>query len=65
MVLNCLIRTGKATVCHFKKVVYQVWAYFHSHLAYTMAMINLLVQWDGIQVDENGCVYFSLVSFSF
>jgi hypothetical protein len=33
-------------------------------LAYTLAMFNLLVQWDGIQIDENGCVHFSLAPFS-
>ena len=51
-------------VCHFKKVMHRVWAYFQSRLAYTMAMFNLLVQWDGIQVDEDGCVHFSLAPFS-
>jgi ATP-binding cassette subfamily F protein 3 len=29
-----------------------------------MAMFNLLVQWDGIQADENGCVHFNLAPFS-
>ena len=51
-------------VCHFKKVMHRVWTYFQSRLAYTMAMFNLLVQWDGIQVDEDGCVHFSLAPFS-
>jgi hypothetical protein len=51
-------------VCHFKKVMHRVWAYFQSRLAYTMAMFNLLVQWDGIQADEDGCVHFSLAPFS-
>jgi hypothetical protein len=51
-------------VCHFKKVMHRIWAYFQSRLAYTMAMFNLLVQWDGIQADENGCVHFSLAPFS-
>jgi hypothetical protein len=51
-------------VCHFKKVMHRAWAYFQSRLAYTMAMFNLLVQWDGIQVDDKGCVHFSLAPFS-
>lgn len=51
-------------VCHFKKVMHRAWAYFKSRLAYTMAMFNLLVQWDGIQVDDQGCVHFSLARFS-
>jgi len=29
-----------------------------------MAMFNILVQWDGIQVDEEGCVHFSIAPFS-
>jgi hypothetical protein len=51
-------------IAHFKKVMHRVWAYFKSRLAYTMAMFNLLVQWDGIQVDADGCVHFSLAPFS-
>ena len=51
-------------VCHFKKVMHRVWSYFHSRLAYTMALFNLLVQWDGIQVDEDGNVHFSIAEFS-
>ena len=51
-------------VCHFKKVMHRAWAYFESRLAYTLAMFNLLVQWDGLQVDEDGCVHFSIAQFS-
>jgi hypothetical protein len=49
---------------HFKKVMHRKWPYLKSRLAYTMAMFNILVQWDGLQVDENGCVHFSLAPFS-
>lgn len=51
-------------VDHFKKVMHRKWAYLRSRLAFTMAMFNILVQWDGLQVDENGCVHFSLAPFS-
>jgi hypothetical protein len=51
-------------VCHFKKVMHRHWSYFSSRIAYTMAMFNLLVQWNGLQVDESGCVHFSLAPFS-
>ncbi len=51
-------------VSHLKKVMHRAWTYFKSRLAYTMAMFNLLVQWDGIQVDEDGCVHFSIAEFS-
>ena len=47
-------------VCHFKKVLHRVWEYFKSRLAYTMAMFNMLVKWDAIQVDEDGAVPSSL-----
>jgi len=51
-------------VNHFKKVMHRKWAYLKSRLAFTMAMFNLLIQWDGIQVDEFGCIHFSLAPFS-
>jgi len=51
-------------VNHFKKVMHRKWAYLKSRLAFTMAMFNLLVQWDGVQVDELGGVHFSLAPFS-
>jgi hypothetical protein len=34
-------------VCHFKKVMHRVWAYFHARLAFTMTTCNVLVQWHG------------------
>lgn len=51
-------------VCHFKKVGHRVWAYFHARLAFTMAMFNVLVQWDGLQPDETGYIHLSLARFS-
>lgn len=52
------------TVCHFKKIAHRVWAYFESRLAYTMALFNILVQWHGLQPDENGFVRLSIAEFS-
>ena len=52
------------TVCHFKKVAHRVWAYFESRLAYTMALFNILVQWHGLNPDENGFVRLSIAEFS-
>ena len=49
---------------HFKKVMHRQWDYFKSRLAYTMAMFNVLVQWDGLEVDEDGAVHFHLAPFS-
>lgn len=51
-------------VSHFKKVMHRKWAYLKSRLAFTMAMFNILVTWDGIRVDEQGRVHFSLAPFS-
>lgn len=51
-------------VCHFKKVMHRKWEYFKRRLAYTMAMFNILVQWDGIPGDQDGNVHFSLAHFS-
>ena len=52
-------------VNHFKKVMHRKWDYLKSRLAFTMAMFNILVEWDGIHVDELGNVHFSLAPFSF
>lgn len=51
-------------VSHFKKVMHRKWAYLKSRLAFTMTMFNILVTWDGIQVDEYGRVHFALAPFS-
>ena len=51
-------------VDHFKKVMHRKWAYLKSRLAFTMAMFNVLVEWNGIQIDELGNVHFSLAPFS-
>ena len=51
-------------VCHFKKVMHRVWDYFESRLAYTMAAFNLLVDWDGLQIDDDGCIRLSIAGFS-
>jgi hypothetical protein len=52
------------TICHFKKVGHRVWTYFESRLAYTMALFNLLVQWDGLVIDDNGFVPLTIAGFS-
>jgi hypothetical protein len=52
------------TVCHFKRVSHRVWEYFKARLAFTMAAFNLLVQWHGLNPDENGVVRLSIAEFS-
>lgn len=51
-------------VCHFKKVAHRVWKYFRARLAFTMATFNILTQWYGLTVDENGFVPLSIAEFS-
>ena len=47
-------------VCHLKHVSHRCWAYFKTRLAFTMAVFNLLVQWDGLPADEDGFVPLSM-----
>ena len=47
-------------VCHFKHMAHKSWEYFRSHLAYTMALFNLLVAWHGLAPDDSGFVYLSI-----
>ena len=51
-------------VCHFKKVMHRVWAYFHARLAFTMAAFNVLVQWYGLRPNASGFVPLSIADFS-
>ncbi len=51
------------TVSHFKKVGHRVWDYFRARLAFTMATFNLLVQWYGLQPDDNGFIHLSIAEF--
>src|SRR6266516_4660284 len=50
-------------VCHFKKVMHRVWAYFHARLAFTMAAFNVLVQWHGFEHNASGFVPLSIAEF--
>ena len=49
---------------HFKQVMHCTWACVKGSLAYTLAMFNIAVQWNGIEVDEFCCNNFSLAPFS-
>ena len=42
----------------------RIWAYFETRLAFTVAIVNLLVQWHGLQPDEDGFVFLSIAEFS-
>ena len=51
-------------VCHFKRAMHRVWAYFQARLAFTMAAFNVLVQWHGFQPNASGFVPLSMAEFS-
>ncbi len=52
------------TLSHLKKVSHRVAAYVQARLAFTMAVFNLLAQWDGLPADEDGFVPLSIAEFS-
>jgi hypothetical protein len=51
-------------VCHFKQLTHRVWDYFETRLAFTMAIFNVLVQWHGLEPDDDGFVHLSITQFS-
>jgi hypothetical protein len=51
-------------ICHFKHMCHKSWPYFESHLAFTMALFNLLVQWYGFLPDDSGFIPLSIAEFS-
>jgi hypothetical protein len=51
-------------VCHLKKMVHRLWEHLKAHLAFAVAAFNICVQWDGLPVDEQGCIHLSLAEFS-
>jgi hypothetical protein len=52
------------TISHLKKVSHRVATYVQTRLAFTMAVFNLLAQWDGLPADEDGFVPPSIAEFS-
>jgi hypothetical protein len=50
-------------VCHFKKVMHRVADYFQARLAFTVALFNVLVQWQGWKADDEGFVALSIAEF--
>jgi hypothetical protein len=51
-------------VCHCKKVMHRVWAYFQARLAFTMAVFKVLVPWYGLVPNADGFVPLSIAGFS-
>jgi len=62
-----LVETGLSMLtglCHLKKVLHRVWAYFQARLAFTLAAFNVLAQWQGLEPDSQGLIRLSLAEFS-
>ncbi|MEJ7861351.1 MAG: hypothetical protein WKF90_06895 [Pyrinomonadaceae bacterium] len=51
-------------VCRLKHLRQRVWSYFEMRLAYTVAMFNVLQQWNGLNFDKDGISHLSLAEFS-
>jgi hypothetical protein len=52
------------TICHFKKVFHRTWNQFKMRLAFTMALFNILTQWNGLKPDDTGFVPLTIAEFS-
>ena len=50
-------------VCRLKKASQRTWTGLRARLAYTMALFNILVLWDGIPVDDDGNIHLSIAEF--
>lgn len=50
-------------ICKFKHMAHRSWAYFETHLCYTLALFNLLIEFHGLVPDESGFVPLSIVQF--
>ena len=51
-------------VCNLKKMSQRCWDGVNARLAYTMALFNILVTWDGLVVDDDGSIRLSIAEFS-
>lgn len=52
------------TVCHLKKLRHRTWTGFTTRLAFTLAVFNVLVDWDGVRVARDGTIHLSMAQFS-
>ncbi len=52
------------TVVRLKKVSHRTWHSIRARRAYTQALFNVLVQWDGIPIDNDGNIHLSIAEFS-
>ncbi len=50
--------------CHLKHASQRTWDGLRARLAYTMALFNILVLWDGIPVDDDRMIHLSIAEFT-
>lgn len=50
-------------ICHLKKIALRTTKHMEARLAYTIALFNTLVQWEGLQFDKNGILHTSIAHF--
>jgi hypothetical protein len=51
-------------VCHSKKMTHRVWAYCCMRLAFLVALVTILVQGEGLPLDDQGYGHRSIAPFS-
>jgi hypothetical protein len=51
------------TVCRLKKVSHRTWHGVKARLAYTMALFNILMLWDGLPADDDDVLHISIAEF--
>jgi hypothetical protein len=51
-------------VCNLKRLRQRVFEYIEMRLAFTVAIFNILQQWNGLQFDNQGVVHLSMARFS-
>jgi hypothetical protein len=51
-------------VVGLKKVSHRTWDGLAARLAYTMALFNVLVLWDGLPIDDDGMIHLSIADFA-
>lgn len=51
-------------VCNLKRLRQRVFEYFEARLAFAVAVFNILQQWNGLELDEQGAFHLSMAKFS-
>jgi len=51
-------------ICDFKHMAHKAWPYFETHVGFTLALFNILIQWHGFRPDQTGFVPLSIAEFS-